>query len=142
MTDANKYLKNYNIKIRELLDMITEEFPNNDLIKTMHRRFRVALTSDRTLLITETGPDLFLHRKMISEGRWDDLVMMDWESDIMNKDKTLINDVNNQTLASMIYLLRNIWERYSQSEKEHVTGIIRKLLSSYVKWCIADQRKP
>ena len=142
MSKANEYLKAYNIKIRELLDVLTDEFPNNDLITTMHRRFRVALTTDRSLLITETGPEIFQHRDDIANNKWDNLVLHDWETSISSADTTLINDIDNKTLSQMICLLRNVWERYSEDEKIHVTKIIRKLLSYYVKWCVEMNKQP
>ena len=40
----DKQIRSYNIRIREMLDLITAEIPDHPIIGTIHRRFRVATT--------------------------------------------------------------------------------------------------
>ena len=124
----------YNTRIRELLDLISAEIPDHPLISTIHRRFRVALTSDRTYIITETGPELWSYRDIIAEDRWDDLIYKNWEQEIENKDDVLMYEVDNNSLKQMIGLLREIWTRYSKEEQGYVTKSMKKLLSTYIRF--------
>lgn len=133
----------YNTRIREILDLITAEIPDHPLISTIHRRFRVALTADRTLLITETGPELWSYRDIIAEGRWDELINKNWESEIEKKDDVLMYEVDNNSLKQMVGLLREIWAGYNEEEQTYIKKSMKKLLSTYVKYlkAKADDRE-
>lgn len=124
----------YNTRIRELLDLISGEIPDHPLISTIHRRFRVALTADRTYIITETGPELLSYRDIIAEERWDDLIYKNWEQEIEKKDDVLMYEVDNNSLKQMVGLLREIWTRYSEEEQGYVKKSMRKLLSTYIRF--------
>lgn len=124
----------YNTRIREILDLITAEIPDHPLISTIHRRFRVALTADRTLLITETGPELWSYRDIIAEERWNELIDKNWEREIDNKDDVLMYEVDNNSLKQMVGLLREIWAAYGEEEQNYIKKSMKKLLSTYVKY--------
>lgn len=130
----DKQIRNFNNQIRELLDLLAAELPNNSLVADIHRKFQVALMSDRTLIITETGQELFNYRDVIVEDRWDELINKDWEQEIQNRNPDILEDINNNSLKQMIMLLRNIWSNYSDEEKDHVKKLLKKLLSTYVKY--------
>lgn len=127
-------VKIYNTRIRELLDLITAEIPDHPLIDTIHRRFRVALTSDRTYIIQETGPELWSYRDYIAEARWDDLINKNWESEIEKKDDVLMYEVDNNSLKQMVSLLREIWARYGDEGRDFIKKSMKKLLSTYIKY--------
>ena len=129
----------YNTRIREILDLITAEIPDHPLIGTIHRRFRVALTTDRTLLITETGPELWSYRDIIKDERWDDLIKKNWEQEIDNKDDVLMYEVSNNSLKQMVGLLREIWFGYGAEEQKYIKKSMKKLLSTYVKYLQAKR---
>ena len=124
----------YNTRIREFLDLISAEIPDHPLIGTIHRRFRVALTSDRTYIITETGPELWSYRDCIAEDRWDDLIGKNWEQEIEKKDDVLMYEVDNNSLKQMVGLLREIWARYGDQERGYVKKSMKKLLSTYIRF--------
>lgn len=124
----------YNTRIREILDLITAEIPDHPLIDTIHRRFRVALTSDRTYIIQETGPELWSYRDFIAESRWDDLINKNWENEIEKKDDVLMYEVDNNSLKQMVGLLREIWAKYGENERNYITKSMKKLLSTYIKF--------
>ena len=124
----------YNTRIREILDLITAEIPDHPLISTIHRRFRVALTADRTLLITETGPELWSYRDIIAEERWDELIYKNWEQEIEKKDDVLMYEVDNNSLKQMVGLLREIWAGYGKEEQTYIKKSMKKLLSTYVRY--------
>lgn len=127
-------VRKYNIQIRELLDIIASELPNNDLIATIHRRFRVALSVDRTYIIEETAPELLLYRDLISESRWDDLIYKNWEVVIEDQKKQMIYEVDNNSLRDMVGLLRTIWQQYNVKQKAYVHKSMKRLLSYCVKY--------
>ena len=124
----------YNTRIREILDLITAEIPDHPLISTIHRRFRGALTADRTLLITETGPELWSYRDIIAEERWNELIDKNWERQIDNKDDVLMYELDNNSLKHMVGLLREIWAAYGEEEQNYIKKSMKKLLSTYVKY--------
>lgn len=127
-------VKIYNTRIRELLDLITAEIPDHPLIDTIHRRFRVALTSDRTYIIQETGPELWSYRDYIAEARWDELINKNWENEIEKKDDVLMYEVDNNSLKQMVSLLREIWARYGDEGRDFIKKSMKKLLSTYIKY--------
>ena len=102
----DEQVKFYNTRIREILDLITAEIPEHPLIDTIHRRFRVALTMDRTYIIEETGPELWSYRDVVAEERWDELIQKNWEEEIEKKDGALMHEVSNNSLKQMVGLLR------------------------------------
>ena len=134
LSNMDQYIRIYNTRIREILDLITAEIPDHPLISTIHRRFRVALTADRTLLITETGPELWSYRDLVSEEKWDELVKKDWEEEIENQKDCMMYEVDNNSLKQMVGLLREIWTNYGDEERTYIKKSMKKLLSTYVKY--------
>lgn len=126
-------VRKYNSLIRELLDIISADLPNNNLVATIHRRFRVALSIDRTYIIQETAPELLLYRDFIAENRFTDLIYRDWENKIESS-KELMYEVDNNSLRDMVCLLRQIWENYDNEQKLYIQTCLKKLLSYCVKY--------
>jgi len=124
----------YNRVIREILDLISADLPNNTLVDTIHRRFRVALSIDRTYIIEETSPEMLLYRDMIAEGKWEELIYKDWESEIDNQSDAMMHEVDNNSLRDMVGLLRQIWERYDDDQRAHVERSLKKMLSYVIKY--------
>lgn len=127
-------VKKYNNLIRELLDVIASELGNNKLVETIRRRFRVALSIDRTYIIEETSPEMLEYRDIIAEERWEDLIYKNWEEAIDRKDEALMHEVDNNSLRSMVSLLRDIWEGYDEDQQTYVKKSMKKLLSYCVKY--------
>jgi hypothetical protein len=127
-------VRKYNTLIREILDLISAELPDHPLITTIRRRFRVALSIDRTYILEETSPEMLLYRDIIAEGRWDELIYKDWEQEIDRKDGALMHEVDNNSLRDMISLLREIWNNYDESQRMFVQKSMKKLLSYCVKY--------
>jgi hypothetical protein len=127
-------VRKYNTLIREILDLISAELPNHPLITTIHRRFRVALSIDRTYILEETSPEMLLYRDIIAESRWDELIYKDWEEEIDQKDGALMHEVDNNSLRDMISLLREIWKNYDDDQRQFIQKSMKKLLSYCVKY--------
>ena len=125
--------KTYNKTLKELIDIISNELPNEPLMTTVKRKYTAAITTDRTLLLTETGKELFEFRDYIAESRWDELINKDWESTAIN-DK----DIDQKSIQHMISLLRKIWVGYDNDEKKYVKKLIKVLLSEYSKYLMAQ----
>lgn len=130
----DEQVRKYNTLIRELLDLISAELTNHPLIDTIHRRFRVALSIDRTYIIEETSPEMLLYRDIIAEDRWEDLIYKNWEAEIDSQGNQLMHEVNNNSLRDMISLLRQIWENYESEQKEYVKKSMKRLLSYCIKY--------
>lgn len=127
-------IRKYNTLIREILDIISAELPNHPLITTIHRRFRVALSCDRTYIIEETSPEMLLYRDLIAEDKYEELIYKDWETQIDQKDNALMHEVDNNSLRDMVSLLRQIWEKYDEEQKTFVKTSMKKLLSYCIKY--------
>lgn len=125
--------KTYNKTLKELIDLISNELPNEPLMSTIKRKYTAALTTDRTLLLTETGKELFEYRDFIAESRWDELINKDWSNQYNG-----IEDVDKQTIQYMISLLRKIWAGYDSDEKKYVKKLIKVLLSEYSKYLMSQ----
>ncbi len=127
-------VRKYNTLIREILDLISAELPDHPLISTIHRRFRVALSIDRTYIIEETSPEMLLYRDYIADNKYEELIYKNWEAEIDKKDDALMHEVDNNSLRDMVSLLREIWERYEEDQKEYVKKSMKKLLSYCIKY--------
>lgn len=125
--------KLYNKTFKELIDIISNELPRDNLMETVKRQYTTAITTDRTLLLTETGKELFVYREYIANNKWDELINKDWESNINSVD-------NQQSIQRMISILRNIWINYDDDEKKHIKKLIKTLLSEYTKYLIHHQK--
>lgn len=130
----DEQVRKYNTQIRELLDLISAEIPDHPLISTIHRRFRVALSCDRTYIIEETSPEMLLYRDIIAEERWNDLIYKQWEDEIDNHKDQMMYEVDNNSLRDMVSLLREIWESYDEEQQAYVQRAMKKLLSYCVKY--------
>ena len=130
----DEQVRKYNNQIRELLDLIGEELPNNKMVETIHRRFRVALSIDRTYIIEETSPEMLLYRDYIAEDRIEELIEKNWEAEIDKKDSELMYEIDNNSLRDMVTLLRGMWANYAEDQKQYVKKAMKKLLSYCVKY--------
>lgn len=128
--------KTYNKTLKELIDLISNDLPKNSLADDIKRKFTAAVSTDRTILLTETGKELFVYRDYISEGRWDELINKNWESESQNAH---IQDLDSTSISDMIRLLKNIWNNYDNDEKKYVKKLIKTLLSEYTKYLISKQ---
>jgi hypothetical protein len=124
MTDI---FKSYNKTLKELIDIISNELPHEPTIHEVKRKYTAAVTTDRTLLLTETGKELFIFREFIAENRWDELINMDLS-------ERVVVDIDKKTIEHMIGLLRKIWDNYDSDEKKYVKKLIKRLLSDYTKY--------
>lgn len=130
----DEQVRKYNKQIRELLDIISNELTDNPLVDTIQRRFRVALSIDRTYIIEETSPEMLLYRDIIAEERWNDLIYKDWEKEIEKQGQQMMYEVDNNSLRDMVSLLRQIWESYDEEQRGYVKKSMKKLLSYCVKY--------
>lgn len=130
MTDI---FKSYNKTLKEIIDIISNELPNEITMATLKRKYTAAVTTDRTLLLTETGKELFAFRDYVAEGRWDELINLN-----LNDDVDSIDDFDKKTIQHMITLLRKIWMNYDDDEKKHIKKLIKRLLSDYTKYLMSN----
>jgi hypothetical protein len=126
MTDC---FKTYNKALKELIDLVANELPRDPLMDTIKRKYTVAITTDRELLLTETGKELFVYRDYIAEGRWEELINKDWTSDSDPE----VEGIDKKSIQQMITLLRRIWGGYDADEKKYVKKLIKVLLTEYTK---------
>lgn len=129
------FFKTYNKALKELIDVISNELPRDSLMDTIKRKYTAAITTDKTLLLTETGKELFAYREYIANSQWDALINKDWESDAGD-----IGDVDQKSIQQMIKVLRKIWTGYDHDEKKYVKKLIKILLTEYTKYLL-DQSK-
>jgi hypothetical protein len=129
------YFKTYNKTLKELIDLISNELPRDTLMETIKRKYTAAVTSDRTLLLTETGKEVFIYRDYIAENRWEELIHKDWEADA-NGD---IEDIDQKSIQKLIMVLRQIWVKYDPDEKKYIKKLIKILLTEYTKFLMDQQ---
>lgn len=120
--------KVYNKTLKELIDIVSNELPRDSLMEDIKRKYTAAVTSDRTLLLTESGKELFEYRDFIAENRWDELINQDID------ESKAIDGIDMKAVKQLIIVLRSIWIKYDPDEKKHVQKLIKKLLSEYVKY--------
>lgn len=126
MTDR---FKAFNKSLKELIDIISNEIPDEPLMETVNRKYKAAVLTDRTILLTELGKELFVFRDYIADNKWDELINRDWETEAQQKAVELGGQHNS--ISSMIRILRNIWSRYDSDEKSKVKKLIKTMLKSY-----------
>jgi hypothetical protein len=126
--------KTYNTSLKKLIDLISNELPQNTMMADIKRRYTAAVTADRTLLLTETGKELFNYRDQIVDKNWDALINREWESEVTEDSG---NGVDKQSIQRMIMVLRELWDKYDNEEKKEVQKLVRVMLSEYAKYISA-----
>jgi hypothetical protein len=125
-------IKKYNLSLKKLIDILEVELPSNPLIQTAKRKYQIGVTSDRSMLITETGPSIYEYRQQIANDDWDTLIYKDWTSNIQMVDKEELNQIQ-----CIIPTLRKLWMDYDDIEKKRITKIFKSLVTEYAKYiCI------
>lgn len=131
--------KTYNKTLKELIDIIADELPQDSIMDSIKRKYTAAVTTDRTILLTETGKEIFQFRDYISEGRWDELINKQWETDSQANAVAHAEGFDTNALQHIITTLRTIWNGYSDAEKKKIQKLIKKLLSEYSKYLLTKQ---
>lgn len=125
-------IKKYNLSLKKLIELLETELPSNPLIETAKRKYLISITNDKSLLITETGPSIYVYREPIAEEKWDELIFKDWSSDIQVSDTEQLDQIQ-----CIIPTLQKLWVHYDDSEKKKIKKIFRSLISEYAKYlCI------
>ena len=128
--NMSDHYKIFNKALKELIDMISNELSNDSLMSSVSRRYVAAVATDRTILLTEVGKELFVFRDYIAEGRWDDLINYDWAREAAERTG---ESGPSSTLNSMISTIRSVWARYDESERKQIKKLIKTMLKSYVQ---------
>lgn len=123
--------KLYNKTLKEMIDIIANELPDESLVTDAQRRYNTAILADRTLLLTETGRELFELRDYIADNRLDELINKKWSGN------ERIN-VDSKAIQHILTLLRKIWIGYDDHEKKHVHRLFKILLSEYSKYLMSQ----
>lgn len=129
------YFKTYNKTLKELIDLISNELPKSSLIDTIKRKYTAAVVADRTLLLTETGKEIFVYRDLIAENRWEELINKSWEDDDISGDE----DIDRKAIQQLIVMLKQIWVNYDSDEKKYIKKLIKVLLTEYTKYLMDRQ---
>lgn len=129
------YFKTYNKTLKELIDLISNELPKSSLIDTIKRKYTAAVVADRTLLLTETGKEVFVYRDLIAENRWEELINKSWEDDDISGD----DDIDQKAIQQLIVMLKQIWVNYDSDEKKYIKKLIKVLLTEYTKYLMDRQ---
>lgn len=129
------YFKTYNKTLKELIDLISNELPKSSLIDTIKRKYTAAVVADRTLLLTETGKEIFVYRDLIAENRWEELINKSWEDDDISGD----DDIDQKAIQQLIVMLKQIWVNYDSDEKKYIKKLIKVLLTEYTKYLMDRQ---
>ncbi len=130
----DEQIRKFNNQIRELLTLLENELPKNGMMDSMQRKFRLAVSVDRTCLIEETIPELMSYRDFIADGRIDELINMDWDEEV---DKRVVDedeDLNKNSIRDMIKLIKDIWNEYDDDQKKIIGKILKRLLNYSIKY--------
>ena len=124
--------KTYNKTIKKIINKLSLGLPNDPMIETIMRKYQLSIITDRTLLITESGPALYEYREMISNNLWEDLIKKDWEGTVSSVD---LPDANmSKSIQTLIQTIRKLWDQYDDAEKNKICTYIKILLSQYCKY--------
>jgi hypothetical protein len=128
-------VKNFNKTIKKLIDILDSEFPNDALVDTINRRYTIAITSDRKMLISEIGPEIYEYREYISNDKWDELLSMNWETITAKR----LEDIGEDSAGfmNMIKTIKKIWIKYDESDRKVITTYIKRLLSYHCRYITA-----
>lgn len=124
MTDL---YKTYNKTLKQLIDIISNELPDDPLAKSMNNLYVASVSTDRTIILTETGQELFKYREYIAKDKWDELINKEWTKEIQMSN-------NQQSIQRLIVLLKQLWTNYDNDEKNEIKQLIKILLSTYTKY--------
>jgi hypothetical protein len=124
--------KAYNKALLRIIDILDNELPNDPLIESVKRKYRLVVMSDKTLILTETGAELYKYREFIADDKWDELINTKWEDKVDNYD---VGD-NSEPIVKLIATLRKIWNTYDNTEKKKIQKTIKIMLSEYSKYLV------
>lgn len=128
----DEVVKKYNSSLKNLIEILEIELPSNPLIETAKRKFQISITSDKTLLITETGPSIYEYRELIANNQWEDIIFKDWSEELQYADAESLDEIQ-----CIIPTLRKLWVNYDEKEKKKIKKIFRSLVSEYARYiCI------
>lgn len=122
----------FNRKLRELLEIIKSQ-TNDEVIIGIDRKLKLAIMTDRSLPLTEGGPDLYVFRKQFMEDKWDEIINKDWETAVDETNYT-IDDMDTNTMKYTIRIIKKVWDKLDTSDQNKVKSILKRLISNYAKW--------
>ncbi len=130
----DEQVRKFNGQVRELITLLEAELPDNEMIETASRKFRLAVSIDRTCIIEEAMPELMGYRDFIADGRIDELVAKDWDSEVESHIDDDDDDVDKNSIRELIKLLKEIWDGYDSESRHAVAKILKRMLSYAIKY--------
>ncbi len=121
--------KTYNKTLKELIDIVSNDLPEDTIAGSLKRKYTAIVTTDRTILLTESGKELFEYRDYIAGDKWDELINKEWNESITDS-----KDFDKKSIQNLIGLLKQIWNNYDEDEKNHIKKLVKILLTTYVKY--------
>lgn len=128
------YVRKFNNKIRELLTVLESDLPKDADMETIQRKFRLAISIDRTCIIEESTHELLEYRDYIVNDRLDELVNMDWTKKINDRVSIEKTIVDKHSIMEMVALLRNLWTTYDDEQKTFIRKSLKHLLNYCIKY--------
>lgn len=133
--------KNFNKTIKKLIDILDSELPNNSMVDSIKRKYTLAIMSDKSILLSEIGPELYNFRNEISDdSEWFRLIKSYDKYDnaggyVINK----ISDSETETAAfkQMISSVKNMSSNLSDEEFKKIQTYFKRLLSLYCRSIVA-----
>ena len=130
-----EFSKIYNRSMKKIIDIIESELVNDPLVDSIKRKYTISVMTDKSLLLTETGPALYEYREYIANDKWDELINKNWEEDVDTIDTAEVG--NNDSIKKLIQVLRSIWNNnYGEAERKKITKYIKIMLSEYSKFLL------
>jgi hypothetical protein len=123
----------FNKQVRELLTMLKEELPKDAMIDTIQRKFTLAISLDRKLVLEEMTPELMQYKDFIADNRIDDLINMDWENELMEH-RLVQQEEDKTSIREMTSLIKQLWDAYDAEQKTRTRKIIKRLLNHCIKY--------
>ena len=133
--------KNFNKTVKKLIDILESELPNNSMVDSIRRKYTLAIMSDKSILLSEIGLEIYNFRNEISDdSEWFKLIKSyhidDTVSDqIINK----ISDNETETAAfkQMINSVKTISCKLNDDELKKIQTYFKRLLSLYCRSIVA-----
>ncbi len=123
----------FNKQIRELLTMLKEELPRDAMIDSIQRKFTLAVSLDRKLVLEEMTTELMQYKDFIADDRLEDLIYMDWEKELAEH-RFVQQDSDKTSIREMTALIKQLWGAYDDQQKTRTRKIIKRLLNHCIKY--------
>lgn len=120
-------IEKFNKNLKRLVKLLESNIVNMSSFDTLKRRLYIGMNETPILLLQKGGESIYNLKDYVFDKKIDELVNTS-HNNIMS------DDSDNGTIIELIDIIKEVWMKFNDGEKDYVYKVLAYLISEYSKY--------